>query len=89
MIIGFIVYLVLGLLDLSFKSKQDFKHYGNYHPSAYMCDVVIFVFRLLFWLVGIAALLILGKDRLVKYCCPSKQIKIGKERPVAVYQVNA
>jgi hypothetical protein len=89
LIIGFIIYLILGLLDLSFKSDQEFHRYGNYNPSQYMCDVAIFIFRLVFWAVGIVALLMLSRHVFYKRCCPSKQIKIGKEKPVTVYQVNA
>lgn len=92
LIVGFFCFLILGILDLSFKyelqqtSQQCL--YGRYNNAAYIGDCVVFLLRALFWIVGIVATLLLSRETLYKYFCPSRRIKINKEKPTTVYQVR-
>lgn len=90
LIIGFFVFLVLGSLDIAYKKEQvaNSDLFKQYNESLYLADMIVFVFRLLFWLVGIVATLLLSRQVLYKYCCPSKQIRINRERPTTVYEVQ-
>ena len=90
LIVGFFVFLTIGIIELDHKRSQERFNipYGRYNTSAYIGDWVVFVFRLVFWVVGIVATLLLSRDVLTKYCCPAKHIKINKERPTTVYQVH-
>lgn len=90
LILGFFIFLALGSIDLAYKRTQvlnsDF--FKQYNESLYMADMIVFIFRLVFWLVGIIATTLLSREVLYKYCCPSKHIKINKERPTTVYEVQ-
>lgn len=90
LILGFFVFLAIGCIDLAYKKQQvsnsDF--FKQYNESLYLADMIVFIFRLVFWLVGIVATLLLSREILYKYCCPSKQIRINKERPTTVYEVQ-
>jgi len=90
LIIGFFVFLVLGSLDIAYKKEQvaNSDLFKQYNESLYLADMIVFVFRLVLWLVGIVATLLLSRQVLYKYCCPSKQIRINKERPTTVYEVQ-
>lgn len=90
LILGFFVFLVLGSLDIAFKKEQvaNSDLFRTYNKSLYMADMIVFGFRLVLWLVGIVATLLLSRECMYKHCCPSKQIRINKERPTTVYEVQ-
>ena len=90
LIVGFFFFLALGCIDLGYKRRQTLhgETHKQYEESLYMADLIVFVFRLIFWLVGIVATLMLSREVLYKYCCPAKRIKINKERPTTVYEVT-
>ncbi|RNA31940.1 hypothetical protein BpHYR1_051282 [Brachionus plicatilis] len=88
LIISFFVYLILGILSLSFKYHVDQK-FGRQRKSFFTVDLGVFVFRIIFWIVGIVATLFLSRDILYKYCCPGKLIRINKEKPTSVYEIKA
>lgn len=90
LIIGFCVFLALGCIDLAYKRDKVYNSdfFKQYNKSLYFADMIVFIFRLVFWLVGIVATLFLSREVLYKYCCPSKRIKINKERPTTVYEVQ-
>lgn len=93
LIFSFFCYLVLGILDLSFKNQLQSYYYstpatGQYHRAAYIGDLVVFILRLVLWIVGIVVTLLLSRDVFFKYCCPERRIKINKERPTTVYEVR-
>jgi len=91
LIIGFFIFLALGCIDLGYKKKQvsNSDIFKQYNESLYLADMIVFIFRVVLWLVGIVATLLLSREVLYKYCCPSKQIKINKERPTTVYEVQS
>lgn len=90
LIIGFFIYLIIGLVDINFKKEQEayYKIYTHFNTSAYIGDWFVLIFRLIFWIVGIVATLLLSRNVLIKHLCPSKQIKINKEKPHTVYEVR-
>ncbi|CAF0753297.1 unnamed protein product [Brachionus calyciflorus] len=88
LIITFFIYLILGSLDLSFKYGIDQK-YGSLRKSFYVIDLGVFIFRIIFWIIGIVATLFLSRDVLYKYCCPGKRIRINKEKPTSIYQIRS
>lgn len=90
LIFGFFIFLALGCIDLAYKQEQvaNSNFFKQYNESLYFADMIVFIFRLIFWLVGIVATLLLSREVLYKYCCPSKNIKINKERPTTVYEVQ-
>jgi len=88
LIIGFFIFLILGILDLHHKRTQHEYEEGYYSDAAYMADLAIFIFKLVFWIIGIIATLLLSRNVLFKHLCPSKQIKIDKERPTTIYEVR-
>ncbi len=90
LIIGFFIFLVLGSLDIAYKKEKVINSdlFKQYNESLYLADMIVFVFRLILWLVGIVATLLLSRQVLYKYCCPSKQIRINKERPTTIYEVQ-
>jgi hypothetical protein len=102
LIIGFFFYLALGIIDLWYKQQQassiikitindEFNHYSSlkkYSYPSYLTDLIVFIFRLVFWITGIIATLLLSRDILMKCCCPAKRIKIDKEKPTTVYEIT-
>ncbi len=102
LILGFFFYLALGIIDLWYKEQQassiikitindEYNHYSSlrkYSYPSYLTDLIMFIFRLVFWLAGIIAILLLSRDVLMKCFCPSKRIKIDKEKPTTVYQIT-
>jgi hypothetical protein len=88
LIVGLFLFLILSVLDLSFKHELATVQL-RYARSAYIGDCVVFLLRLVFWLVGIVVTLLLSRDVLYKYFCPSKRIRINKEKPTTVYQVRS
>ncbi len=91
LIVGFFVFLAIGCIDIAFKKNQvaHSNIFKQYNESLYLADLLVFIFRLVFWIVGIVATLMLSRQVLYKHCCPSKQIKINKERPTTVYEVTS
>ena len=90
LIVGFFIFLTVGIVELNHKRNQksfDLAS-GYYGQAAYTGDWIIFVFKLVFWIVGIVATLMLSREVLMKYICPSKIIKINKEKPKTIYQIN-
>lgn len=102
LIIGFFFYLALGVIDLWYKQQQassiikitindEYNHYSSlrkYSYPSYLTDLIVFIFRLVFWLTGIIATLLLSRDVLMRCFCPSKRIKIDKEKPTTVYEIT-
>lgn len=93
LLFSFFCYLILGIIDLSYKRELQSFYYsteanGRYHRAAYIGDLVVFILRLVLWLVGIIITLLLSRDVFFKYCCPERRIKIDKERPTTVYEVR-
>lgn len=90
LIFGFFIFLAIGCIDLAYKQEQveNSNFFKQYNKSLYFADMIVFIFRLIFWLIGIVATLLLSREVLYKYCCPSKIIKINKERPTTVYEVQ-
>lgn len=102
LIISFFFYLALGIIDLWYKQQQassiikitindEYNHYSSlrkYSYPSYLTDLIVFIFRLIFWITGIIATLLLSRDILMKCFCPSKRIKIDKEKPTTVYEIT-
>lgn len=90
LIFSFFIFLALGSIDLAYKRQQvsNSDIFKQYNESIYLADQIVFIFRLLFWMIGIVATLMLSREKLYKYFCPSKNIKINKERPTTVYEVQ-
>jgi len=102
LILGFFFYLALGIIDLWYKEQQassiikitindEYNHYSSlrkYSYPSYLTDLIVFIFRLVFWLAGIIAILLLSRDTLMKCFCPAKRIKIDKEKPTTVYEIT-
>lgn len=88
LIISLFVYLILGILSLSFKHHVDQK-FGKLRKSFFTIDLGVFVFRVIFWIIGILATLFLSRDIFYKYCCPRKLIRINKEKPTSIYEIKA
>jgi hypothetical protein len=57
LIIGFFIYIVIGVIDLSIRTRYSKTFYG---------DVFVFVFRCILWLLAIGAILCLNRDYLAK-----------------------
>jgi hypothetical protein len=57
LIVGFFIYIVMSVIDLSIRAKYSKTFYG---------DVFIFIFRCIFWLLAIGANLCLNRDYLAK-----------------------
>ena len=90
LIIGFFIFLTVGIIEMNHKGNQKYFNlsHGYYGQAAYTGDWIIFIFKLIFWIVGIVATLLLSRDVLMKYICPSKRIKINKEKPQTIYHIN-
>ena len=90
LIIGLLFYLILGVIDLSYKRKLNKYHHlvTGYNTLSYTYDLIMFVLRVILWVLGIVITLLLSRNVLIKHCCPSKQIKIDKEKPTTVYEVK-
>ena len=68
-------------------NNNNYYKWNNYESSC-ATDWAVYVFRLVFWLVGVVATLLLARNSIVKHVCPSRHIRIDKERPTTIYQVT-
>lgn len=75
--IGLLIYITLGVVDIRIKN------YHNY--TVHVIETIIFILRIILWIIGIIALLLLNRNYFISRFCPSL---IKPKQKTIVYEIR-